>query len=126
MEGKVAESFDKPVDERFAEPTPGQSTRLEFLLELLKLDRAAVGGVGYQLLHRTASAILEAKRFGARHAIMLVHSFSQELAHFDDYVAFTALFAQPAAANRVTEVRQLDDVTLYLGWVVGDAAYLAR
>ena len=126
VEGKVAESFDRPVDDRFANPTPGESARLKFLLELLELDREVVGGVGYQLLHRTASAILEAQRFGARHAIMLVHSFSQEFAHFDDYAAFTTLFDQPAAANRVTEVRQLGDVALYLGWVVGDAAYLAR
>lgn len=126
VEGKVSESFDRPVDIRFAAPTPGESARLDFLLELLELDRDAVGGVGYQLLHRTASAILEARRFGARHAIMLVHSFSQELAHFEDYAGFAGLFDQPAEANRVTQARQLDDVTLYLGWVVGDAKYLAR
>ena len=126
VEGKVAEAFDKPVDIRFANPTPGESTRLEFLLELLQLDRAAVGGIGYQLLHRTASAVLEAKRFGARHAVMLVHSFSQELMHFEDYAAFAGLFGQSAETNSVTETRRLDGITLHLGWVVGDAAYLAR
>ncbi len=126
VEGKVSESFDLPVDERFSEPTPGQTVRLEFLLELLELDRDTVGGIGYQLLHRTASAVLEARRFGARHAVMLVHSFSRELEHFSDYAAFVGLFGQSASANRLVEARRLGDVTLYLGWVVGSAEYLSR
>ncbi len=126
VEGKVSESFDLPVDRRFAEPTPGQSARLEFLLKLLELDRDAVGGIGYQLLHRTASCVLEARRFGARHAVMLVHSFSQDLEHFEDYAAFVDLYGQAAEANQLIEVRRFGDVTLYLGWVVGSAEYLDR
>lgn len=126
VEGKVSEPFDAPVDKRFADPTPGQTTRLEFLLDLLELSRDDVGGIGYQLLHRTASAVLEAQRFGARHAVMLVHSFSQEMMHFDDYAAFAALYGQKAEANRLIEAKQLGNTTLYLGWVVGDPEYLTR
>jgi Domain of unknown function (DUF6946) len=126
VEGNVSESFDNPVDERFADPSPGESTRLQFLLELLELERAAVGSIGYQLLHRTASAILEARRFGARHAIMLVHSFSQELKHFDDFSNFVALFGQAATTNQLAKVHQFDEIVLYLGWVVGDAEFLTR
>ena len=126
VEGKVAEAFDLPVDERFAEPTPGQTTRLQFLLQLLGLNRNDVGAIGYQLLHRTASAILEAQRFNARHAVMLVHSFSQEMKHFDNYAAFVGLFGQTAEANQLVQARQLGDITLYLGWAVGDAEYLTR
>lgn len=126
VEGKVSESFDRPVDERFAEPTPGQTTRLNFLLKLLELKRDQVGTIGYQLLHRTASAILEARRFGAAHAVMLVHSFSQELAHFDDYAAFAGLYQQTAEANLFTEAGRIGGVTLYLGWVVGNPEYLTR
>ena len=126
VEGKVSEAFDLPVNERFAQPTPGESTRLQFLLDLLELDRGDVGGVGYQLLHRTASAILEAQRFGARHAVMLVHSFSQKLEHFDDFSGFARLYGLTAQANGLAEAKQLGDITLYLGWVVGDAEYLAR
>ncbi len=36
-------------------------------------------GVRYQLLHRTASVVIEAKRFHATTAVMIVHSFSPEL-----------------------------------------------
>lgn len=126
VEGKVSEPFDSPVDERFAEPTPGQTIRLEFLLNLLELDRQDVGEIGYQLLHRTASAVLEAQRFGARHAVMLVHSFSQEMTHFDDYAAFAGLYGDTAEPNRLVACKQLGDITLYLGWVVGDPEYLTR
>ncbi len=126
VEGKVAEPFDMPVDQRFAEPTPGQAIRLKFLLELLSLDRNAVGNIGYQLLHRTASAILEARRFGARHAVMLVHSFSQELKHFEDFAAFANLYQQTAAPNQMMMAKRFDDVTLHLGWAVGNAEYLTR
>lgn len=126
VEGKVSEPFDSPIDKRFAEPTSGQSTRLDFLLNLLQLSRDDVGAIGYQLLHRTASAVLEAQRFGARHAVMLVHSFSQEMMHFDDYSAFVGLYGQEAEANRLFEAKQLGGITLYLGWVVGNAEYLTR
>ena len=57
---------------------------------------------------------------------MLVHSFSQEMMHFHDYAAFVGLFGQTAEANRSVRARKLGDVTLYLGWVVGNADYLAR
>ena len=57
---------------------------------------------------------------------MLVHSFSQEMMHFHDYAAFVGLFGQPAEANRLVSARKLGDVTLYLGWVVGNADYLSR
>jgi hypothetical protein len=36
------------------------------------------------------------------------------------------LFGQTAEANRSVRARKLGDVTLYLGWVVGNADYLAR
>ena len=57
---------------------------------------------------------------------MLVHSFSQELEHFDDYAAFVGLFGETAVPNQLIEARQLGDTTLYLGWAVGNAEYLTR
>jgi hypothetical protein len=126
VEGKVAESFDLPVDQRFATPSPGQQERLRFLLDLLELERDAVGSIGYQLLHRAASGILEAQRFGARHAVMLVHSFSQELAHFADYAAFARLYGCSPEPLKIVRAGELGGVNLHLGWVVGDPEYLRR
>lgn len=126
VEGKVAESFDLPVDERFSDPTAGQTRRLAFLLNLLALDRDAVGLVGYQLLHRTASALLEAERFNARHAVMLVHSFSPSLDHFDDFARFLGLYGPKAQPGEVVMAREFGSISLYLGWVVGAPEYLLR
>ena len=126
VEGKVSEAFDKPVDKRFTNPSPGEKERLDFLLNLLELDREAVGPIGYQLLHRTASAILEAQRFGARHAVMLVHSFSQELKHFGDYKNFVGLYGRKAEPNTLYSVKEFCGISLSLGWSVGNAEYLSR
>ena len=57
---------------------------------------------------------------------MLVHSFSQELSHFPDFAAFVALYGDVAEANGLVEISRFGDVTLYLGWVVGNAEYLSR
>jgi hypothetical protein len=63
-------------------------TSLAFLCELLQLDEADILDLRYQLLHRTATAILEAQRFAAHHSLMLVHSFSAKDAWLNDYQAF--------------------------------------
>jgi hypothetical protein len=74
VEGKVEESFAEFVADWNC--TEGKQFRLERLCATLGLDAAQVGAIRYQLLHRTASAIYEAKRYRCRHALMLVHSFS--------------------------------------------------
>jgi len=42
----------------------------------------------YQLFHRSASALLEADRYHADTALLLVHSFSPDDAGFADFAAF--------------------------------------
>ncbi|HEY3778439.1 MAG TPA: hypothetical protein VGL35_10320 [Rhizomicrobium sp.] len=63
VEGKVNESFDKPLDEWLANASEGKRERLAFLCEILELISPIPGDIPYQLLHRTASAIIEARRF---------------------------------------------------------------
>ena len=88
------------------------------------MDR--LSNIRYQLLHRTASAILEAKRFNAFHALMLVHSFSQADKWFEDYALFAALFEIDAKVNRIHSAGKVGDVQIYLGWVKGDYKYLRK
>jgi len=45
----------------------------------------------YQLLHRIASAVIEAERFDARLAGMIVHSFSTRATWFDEFSSFVRL-----------------------------------
>lgn len=62
VEGKVSEPFGPTMQEWQAESSPGKAERLAYLLSLLGLS-SAPDATRYQLLHRTASAIIEAQRF---------------------------------------------------------------
>jgi len=126
VEGKVAEPFGPTLTEWLTEGSKGKATRLAFLRRELSLNEALAGTVRYQLIHRAASAVIEAKRFGAPHAIMLVHSFSQSHEWFQDYEAFASVFRAKVAVNRVVSVGQRGGVHLHLGWVCGNEHYLSR
>nr|WP_328985019.1 hypothetical protein [Thiorhodovibrio winogradskyi] len=61
VEGKVSESFGPTMSEWFKDPSPGKEQRLRFLYGELEIDFPPAHALRYQLLHRTASAIIEAK-----------------------------------------------------------------
>lgn len=119
IEGKVDESFDNFVSEWYKNPSPGKVKHLEFLCQALGLDQDRVQGIRYQLLHRTVSAILEAQRFTASKAVMLVHSFSPTDRWLEDFTAFSALFGIEATIGKVDAAGSRDGVELFLGWVKG-------
>jgi len=93
---------------------------------LLGITGKEIDSIRYQLLHRTASALLEADRFCAKHALMLVHSFSQEHQWFEDYAAFVSLYGQTAQPESIVYVGEISNKQLYLGWVTGEKEYLTR
>ena len=126
VEGKVAEPFGPTVEEWLAESSPGKVARLEFLCAELGLRAPVPGQVRYQLLHRAASAVIEANRFCASHAVMLIHSFSHTKQWFQDYSAFATLFGADVEANRVASVGQSGAVKLHLCWVCGNEQYLSK
>ena len=126
VEGKVGEPFGPTVAEWQAEGSKGKDKRLSFLCNLLGLNQPVPGEIRYQLLHRTASALIEAQRFGAPHAVMLVHSFSQTCEWFEDYAAFAKLLGVQAEVNRIVSVGERGGTELHLGWVCGDARYLEK
>lgn len=73
VEGKVDEAFGPTVGQKRAEASVGVDRRLAWLIDYLGLAEV-VETVRYQLLHRTASALLVAEQFDASAAVMLVHS----------------------------------------------------
>jgi len=117
VEGKVNESFGPTVKAWLEEPTPGKEKRMEFLRERLGLVDDIPGDIRYQLFHRTVSALVEAKRFNASYAMMIVHSFSPDKTGFKDYQAFLGLFGQSALAGSLVELPINNPIRLYLGWV---------
>jgi hypothetical protein len=125
VEGKVSEPFGPTVQEWQTESSPGKAKRLGYILSLLGLSSVS-DTTRYQLLHRTASAIIEAQRFNAAHAVMLVHSFSQSGEWFQDYAAFVSLMGGSAAEDSMTSVGLRSGVSLHLAWVRGNAHYLSK
>ncbi len=125
VEGKVSEPFDKPVSEWFQNPSPGKKKRLKFLCEELGIRVEDVSNIRYQLLHRTVSAMIEAKNFNASNALMIVHSFSQTDEWFEDYSEFASLFNISAKLNDVHFAGEINGVNLYLGWIKGEQKYLS-
>jgi hypothetical protein len=118
VEGKVKESFGQYAGEMTM--TPGLETRQIDLAGRLGLRRDDLRHIRYQLLHRTLSALLEAERYHANHALMLVHSFSPEDTSFQDYRAFASLLGMPAEGlrpDRIVGWKDYGPIRLHLGWV---------
>jgi hypothetical protein len=124
VEGKVSEPFGEPVGTWRENASEGKSTRLRFLCEELGLPYPPPDEIAYQLLHRTVSAIIEARRFLARDAIMLVHSFSASDAWFEDYDRFLSLFGVAARIGELVSVPGHESPALHLAWVRGNLRYV--
>ena len=124
VEGKVTETFGETLEKWNAEGSASKKKRFSFLANLLNLD-SIPKTIRYQLLHRSASAILEAQKFNAKYAVMLVHSFSPELLWLEDFQDFAELFGVKAQSGQLYFVRQLDGIDFYLAWAKGDSKYLS-
>lgn len=123
IEGKVDETFgDTVVDWLGRNPSPGKRMRPSFLCDLLGLTVEDSFVLRYQLLHRTASAIIEAERFSARSAVMLVHSWAAHEEGFDDYSAFVTAIGGSPGIDSVGDAASVDD--LFVGWVSGEPEWL--
>lgn len=127
VEGKVSESFGPVVSDWLKDDQGGKTERLRYLCQTLGVrEPTAIGSLRYQLLHRTASAVIEAGRFGAARAMMVVHSFSDQQVGFPDYVAFAQELGAEPAVGSMSRARDLGGVELWLGWVAGEPRYLTR
>lgn len=119
IKGKVSETFGPTVGEWLVRPTSGKHQRLEFICGVLGIDRTPPDNIRYQLLHRTASEFIEARRFGTTIAAMVVHSFSPDAAWFDDFAAISKMLGTSAEVGRLNRVSTKSDTALYLGWAKG-------
>lgn len=124
VEGKVSESFGPTVGGWLKNKTPGKEARLKFLCKELCLEYPPSHEIRYQLLHRTASAIIEAKQFRTNTAVMLVHSFSKTDKGLKDYQAFVSLFGLKAEKDQPVSVTIKSGINLIFAWVHGDEKYL--
>jgi len=126
IEGKVNESFGESLKDWKANGkgfTANKRTRFESLCQALGLTEIA-DTIHYQLLHRAASAIFEAKRFNARYAVLIVHSFSPQRAHWEAFTHFVGLYGHVPQPDNLLELVQVDTLRLFAGWATGNLAYL--
>ncbi len=123
VEAKVNEDFGPLLKDKRAEPSTGQHDRLAYLHSLLgvsKLDDA----IRYQLLHRTASAILTATEFHAHAAVMVVQSFGNKRSLRDDFDSFCRAMGAQEMPGGIKVVRSFSEPQLFLGWCNGDHQFL--
>ncbi len=124
VEGKAGEPFGPLVSEWLRDDQGGETKRLAFLLETLGLpSRTTPCDVRHQLLHRTASAVIEAGRFNAQQAMMVVHSFSDDLGGFSDFVRFASMLGVDAQRRELVRAPTESAVPIWLGWADGQRRY---
>lgn len=131
IEAKVDEPFGDYVADWIAagesnsDGGANRRARLNFLCEVLGLDMEVAQLLRYQLLHRTVAPIIEAKEFNCQHAVMLVHSFSQQKPQtsFDDFKEFVGALL-PGVEIEPNKVYGLTcehaGIEVWIGWVQDD------
>ena len=123
IEGKVDEPFGPRVEKWNPDESSGKRERFDYLCSLLEID-GCPPNIHYQLLHRTGSALIEAERFSASHAAMIVHSFSPERRWFEAYADFVhVVIGSRVDAARPQKVTLRDGRSLLLAWASGDQAF---
>lgn len=97
---KSTKDSDKPVREWLGEvPSPGKLRRLSFLGELLGLQTEELSEIPYQLIHRSASAVIEAGRLAAT-PMVLIHSWGTNDEGFGDFARLVSLMHGEAEIGR--------------------------
>lgn len=123
VEAKVHEDFGPLIGQKRAEASSGQSARLSYLERLLHVSRFD-DTIRYQLVHRTASALLTAQQFHAGSAVMMVQAWDAPAARRADFEAFCVALGGKQLAPLVYNLPAFDRPTLFLAWCDGDPKFL--
>jgi hypothetical protein len=102
------------IQRRWASPT---------LLETLGLTPDTTpGDLRYQLLHRTASAVIEAERFNATQAMIIVHAFGDDRGGFADFESFAQTLGVEPRRGHISRASTTSVVPLWIGGSDGKCA----
>jgi hypothetical protein len=130
VEAKAGEKLDDFVKDWL--PKDGERSRKPERLSALKIRLGIpdvdVSHIRYQLLHRTASALKEAERFGARTAVVLVQSFNRAAddESWKDVLKFGEVMGVQVKEGGVVQSPRPTAVPLFVGWVTSKPANLER
>jgi hypothetical protein len=120
VEGKAREDFGAKVGDWKSKTSPaGAEARIADVSENLGIAGAIPDHVRYQLLHRAASAVIEARRFHAPYAVMLIQSFVDNDAenHYGDFGEFLGLFQATPVKHQLVELSRPFGRKLFAAWV---------
>jgi hypothetical protein len=123
IEAKVHESFDKTLAEWQSDGSPGKTRRLEGICAILGCSKPP-GHLRYQLFHRTAAAVVEARRFSTEGAAMIVQSFAPDHRWSEDFMEFSEFLGARASPGNPATLTRDDGLFLRLAWVSGDPRFL--
>jgi uncharacterized protein DUF6946 len=119
-EAKASEAFGDEILERWLvagkteESISNRKKRWEFIRSHLpKSD--FFPQVRYQMLHRCAAAVMEAKRFEFMHAAFIVQAFNSPDQSFQDYKVFCQALQVPAARGSIAKT-SVEGISLSIGW----------
>jgi hypothetical protein len=123
VEAKVDEEFGPTLATKRSGASEGQLQRLQYLHNLLGLQRSLDNHLRYQLLHRVASAILSSKSFHAPVAVMLVHSFRKKSRWRGDFDAFRKAIGAVPVTKDIWRYGSIKGLELFLAWCVGNEEF---
>lgn len=124
IEAKVNEPFGPTVkDWMGAAPSLNKTERLGTICAWFGHEMPS-DDLRYQLFHRTAAAVVEARRFFRPMAAMIVHSFSPQGMWLDDFEAFSEWLTGQPLNDGMSETQLPDGLRLRLAWAQGDNRYL--
>ncbi len=130
IEAKAGEKLDLIVKEWLSsnKEKSRKPERLKDLCKWLAVKQSDIETIRYQLLHRAASALKEAKRFGAAKALFLIQSFSRESdsESLDDFKKFGKVMHGDVSENKIARCEHPTDVPLMLGWITSEAAVYGK
>jgi len=121
VEGKVDEKFGDTVEAWLKKASTegsrnNRTKRLNGIYDELGLTNPDAAQIRYQLLHRAAAAVIEAKRFNADCAAMIVQSFSPQHQWFGDFAEFLKLFGINSVKRDTLYETDMPGMPLYFGW----------
>jgi hypothetical protein len=122
VEAKAGEDFGPTLSAWMSDASDGREARLKYLQDLL--GATFPGTMRYQLLHRTASALLAAMEFHAATAVMLVHAWNSTPEQRQDFEAFAAAMGAVHRGVAVRGIERMNAPRLYLAWCDGDPQFL--
>jgi hypothetical protein len=119
VEGTVNGSFGPAIGDWQPETAAGRE-RWAALCALLEIEQPCDASIRAQLLHRTATALLEARRFFSRGAAVIVHSFSRTAHGFGDFQHFVRMMGGIVRApGELIAVPSREGIELFFGWAQG-------